>query len=143
MDKERLFERVACNEKVIVHYNDIFKEARLRNISVNGALAHLNEDMLMQPGDQCLITICLNIFDITLHFRAEVRHSCKNEVGVKFLFMDSDTKNYLNSLLAFRTANPHLISEEFDNSLYHNGNSGGSILNSRKTERSATDIGQN
>jgi hypothetical protein len=116
MDKERRFERVACNEKVIVQYNDIFKEARLRNISINGALAHLNEDMLLQPGDQCLITICLNIFDITLHFRAEVRHSHKNEVGVKFLFMDSDTKIYLNSLLAFRTANPHLISEEFDNS---------------------------
>jgi hypothetical protein len=122
MDKERRFERVACNEKVIVHYNDIFKEARLRNISINGALAHLNEDMLMQTGDQCQITISLNIFDITLHFRAEIRHSCKNEVGVRFLFMDSDTKNYLNSLLAFRTANPQLISEEFDNSLYHNGN---------------------
>ena len=143
MDKERRFERVACNEKVIVHYNDIFKEARLRNISVNGALANLNEDMLMQRGDLCLITICMNIFDITLHFRAEVRHSRKNEVGVKFLFMDSDTKIYLNSLLAFITANPHLISEEFDNSLYHYGNSGGSILNSRKSEGSATDIGQN
>jgi hypothetical protein len=143
MDKERRFERVACNEKVVVHYNDIFKEARLRNISINGALAHLNEDVLMQRGDQCLITICLNTFDLTLHFRAEVRHSCKNEVGVKFLFMDSDTKNYLNSLLAFRTANPHLISEEFDNSVYHDGNSEGGILNSDKTEGSATGIGQN
>ena len=143
MDKERRFDRVACNEKVIVQYHEIIKEARLRNISINGALAQLNEDMLMQLGDQCLITICLNIFDITLHFRAEVRHSCKNEVGVKFLFLDSDTKNYLNSLLAFRTANPHLISEEFDNSLCHNGNSGASLLNSRKTEGSAPDIGQN
>jgi hypothetical protein len=109
MDKERRFERIACNEKVIVHYNDIFMEARLRNISINGALVHLNEDMLMQCGELCLITICLNIFDITLHFRAEVRHSSKNEVGVKFLFMDSDTKIYLNSLLAFRIANPQLI----------------------------------
>ena len=143
MDKERRFERVACNEKVILHYNEIIKEARLRNISINGALAHLDEDMLMQLGDQCLITICLNIFDITLHFRAEIRHSCKDEVGVKFLFMDSDTKNYLNSLLAFRTANPHLISEEFDNPSYRNGNSGGCIPNSYKTEGTATDIGQN
>ena len=58
MDKERRFERVACNEKVILHYNEIIKEARLRNISINGALAHLDEDMLMQLGDQCLITIC-------------------------------------------------------------------------------------
>jgi hypothetical protein len=106
-------------------------EARLRNISVNGALVHLKEDMLMQRGEQFMITICLNIFDITMHFRAEVRHSRKNEVGVKFLFMDSDTKIYLNSLLAFRTANPQLISEEFDNSLYQNGNSGGRILNPR------------
>jgi hypothetical protein len=130
MDKERRFERVACNEKVIVHYYDIFMEGRLRNISINGTLVHLNEDILMQLGEQCLITICLNIFDITLHFRAEVRHSRKNEVGVKFLYMDSDTKIYLNSLLAFRTANPQLISEEFDYSLYDNGNSGGSILNS-------------
>ena len=143
MDKERRFERVACNEKVIVQYNEIIKEARLRNISINGALAQLNEDMLMQLGDQCLITICLNIFDITLHFRAEIRHSCKNEVGVKFLFLDSDTKNYLNSLLAFRTANPQLISEGFDNSSYHNGNSWGRIPNSRKTEGSDTDIEQN
>lgn len=130
MDKERRFERVTCNEKVIVHYKDIFMEGRLRNISVNGALVHLNEDLLMQLGEQCLITICLNIFDITLHFRAEVRHNRNNEVGVKFLFMDSDTKIYLNSLLAFRTANPQLISEEFDYSLHDNGNSGGSILNS-------------
>jgi len=114
MDKVRHFERVACNEKVIIHYNDIFMEARLRNISINGALVHLNEDMLMQLGEQCLITICLNIFDITLHFLAEVRHSRKNEAGVKFLFMDSDSKIYLKSLLAFRTANPQLISEEFD-----------------------------
>jgi PilZ domain len=129
MDKERRFERVVCNEKVIVHYNDIFMEGRLRNISVNGALVHLNEDMLMQHGEQCLITICLNIFDITLHFLAEVRHSHKNEAGVKFLFMDSDTKIYLKSLLAFRTANPQLISEEFDYSLSY-GNSGGIILNS-------------
>lgn len=129
MDKERRFERVACNEKVIVHYNDTLMEAKLRNISINGALVHLNEDLSMPCGEQCLISICLNIFDITLHFRAEVRHSCNNEVGVMFLFMDSDTKIYLNSLLAFRTANPHLISEEFEISLYHSGNSGDSILN--------------
>lgn len=129
MDIERRFERVACNEKVIVNYNDLFMEARLQNISINGALVQLDEDKLIQCGEQCRITICLNIFDITLHFRAEVRHSCKNEVGVKFLFMDSDTKIYLNSLIAFRTANPQLISEEFDYSSYNNGNSGGSILN--------------
>ena len=118
MDKTRRFARVACNEKVIVHYNDIFMEARLQNISINGALVHLNEDLPMQLGEQCLITICLNIFDIALHLRAEIRHSHKNDVGVEFLFMDSDTRIYLNSLIAFRTANPQLMSDEFDYSLY-------------------------
>ena len=120
MKKKRRFVRVPCNEKVIVHYKDIFIEAKLHNISVNGALVHLNEDMLMQHGELCLITIYLNILDITLHFRAEIIHSHKNQVGVKFHFMDSDTKIYLRSLLAFRTANPQLISEEFDYSFYHN-----------------------
>ncbi len=113
MGKKRRFERVACNEKVIVHYHDIFVRARLRNISVNGALVELDEELSMQLGEQCLITICLNIFDTTLYFRAEVRHSDKKEAGVEFLFMDSDTKIYLNSLLAFRAANPQLIAEGF------------------------------
>ena len=118
MESERRFERVPCNEMVIVHYNDIFMEARLLNISVNGALVHLNDEMSLKIDDKCLITICLSVLDNSLHFLAEVRHSQKNEVGVKFLFLDSDTKIYLNSLLAFRTANPRRISEEFDYSSY-------------------------
>ena len=128
MDKERRFERVPCNEKVIVHYMDRFMDGKLRNISVNGALVQLENDMPMQPGEQCLITIHLSIFDSTLHFLAEVRHSHVNVAGVKFLFMDSDTKIYLNNLLAFRTANPHLISEEYDYSSYHSGNTGERVL---------------
>jgi len=118
---KRHFERVQCNEKVIVHYNDIYMGGRLRNISVNGALVQLDEEMSMQLGTRCLISICMNIFDITLHFTAEVRHSYKNEAGVEFCFMDSDSKIYLKNLLAFRTENPHLISKEFDYPSYSDG----------------------
>ncbi len=124
MAKERRFERVPCNEKVMLRYDDTYMGGRLRNISVNGALVQLNEEMSMQLGKQCLITICMNIFDINLHFLAEIRHSHKDEAGVVFLFMDSDTKTYLTNLLSFRTANPHLISKEFDYPSYRDGNSG-------------------
>lgn len=124
MGKERRFERVPCNEKVMLRYEDIYMDARLRNISTNGALVQLDEELSMQLGKQCMITIGMNIFGITLHFIAEIRHSEKAEAGVKFLFMDSDTENYLNSLLAFRTKNPHLISMEFDYPSYRHGNPG-------------------
>jgi len=120
MVKKRRSTRVACNEKVVFQYDGIFIEAKLLNISLIGALVQLNEDMSMQIGDQCRITIYLNILGITLHFSTEVRHSLNNQVGVEFLFLDSDSKIYLKSLLDFRTANPHLISEEFDFSLHHN-----------------------
>ena len=122
MGKKRRFERVPCNENVMVHYRDVFMEGILRDISLNGALVRFNEDMPMQPGEQCLITIFLITFDTTLHFLADVRHSQGSEAGVEFLFMDSDTRIYLESLLAFRAANPHLISDEFHFSLSHNGN---------------------
>ena len=112
----------------MVHYMDHFMEGKLRNLSVNGALVQLENDMPMQPGVQCLITIHLNIFESTLHFLAEVRHSHGNAAGVKFLFMDSDTKIYLDSLLAFRTANQHLISEEYDYSSRYNNSSWEGIL---------------
>ncbi len=121
MGRERRFERVPCNEKVMLRYDDIYVGGRLRNISVNGALVQLNEEMSMQLGKQCMITICMNIFDISLHFLAEIRHSHKDEAGVVFLFMDSDTKTYLKYLLAFRTANPHLIAREFDYPSYRDG----------------------
>jgi hypothetical protein len=124
MGNERRFARVPCNEKVTLRYDGAYMGGRLRNISVNGALVQLNEEMSMQLGEQCLITICMKTFDINLHFLAEIRHSHNNEVGVVFLFIDSDTKSYLKSLLAFRTANPYLIAEEFDYPPYRDGNSG-------------------
>jgi len=128
MGIKRRFERIRCNEKVIVHYNDIYMGGRLRNISVNGALVQLDQEMSMQLGTQCMISICMNIFDITLHFIAEVRHSRKDEAGVEFRFMDIDSKIYLKSLLAFRTENPHLISKEFDFPSYRDDNSGDEII---------------
>jgi hypothetical protein len=124
MGEERCFERVSCNEKVMVRYGDMFMGGRLRNISDNGALVQLDDEMPMKLGTECMISICLNIFDITLHFKAEVRHSLKNEAGVEFRFMDSDSKIYLKSLLAFRTENPHLISETYDYPPYGIGDSG-------------------
>ncbi len=128
MGKKRLFERVPCNEKVMLRYEDTYMGGRLRNVSVNGALVQLNEEMPMQLGKRCLITICMHVFDIKLHFLAETRHSHKDEAGVKFLFMDSDTKIYLEYLLAFRTANPHLIAKEFEYTSYRDGNSKGCSL---------------
>jgi hypothetical protein len=114
MGEGRRFERVPCNEKVMVRYDDMYMGGRLRNISDNGALVQLDNELPMKLGTECMISICLNIFDITLHFKAEVRHSLKDEAGVAFRFMDSDSKRYLKSLLAFRIENPHLISEAFN-----------------------------
>jgi hypothetical protein len=69
----------------------------------------------MKAGDTIQIDFNLENSDIVLQFRAEVVHRRKNYVGVKFVFIDSDTFIHLRNFLDVRSRNPQLVSEELMN----------------------------
>jgi hypothetical protein len=113
MEEKRRFNRVVCEEKAMIEFNNYLVRAKLINISLNGALVEIENDIIIRQGDTWKIALLLANTDIILEFRSKVVHRNKNMAGVKFIHLDLDTMIHLRGFIEARTMNLEQVAKEF------------------------------
>ena len=114
MEDKRRFNRVTCEEKVLVCFDGSIVRAQLLDISLKGALVEFENDVTFQHGDILDITLSLDNSDIVLQFESKVMHRSNNVAGVKFIRIDLDSMIHLRSFIEARTMDPEQVVKEFE-----------------------------
>ena len=114
MEDKRRFNRVTCEEKVLVSFDGSIVRAQLLDISLKGALVEFENDVTFQHGDILNITLSLDNSDIVLQFESKVMHLSNNVAGVKFIRIDLDSMIHLRSFIEARTMDPEQVVKEFE-----------------------------
>jgi c-di-GMP-binding flagellar brake protein YcgR len=114
MEDKRRFNRVTCEEKLLVCFDGSSARAQLLDISLKGALVEFENDVSFQLGDILDITLTLDNSDIVLQFESKVIHRNNNLAGVKFIRIDLDSMIHLRSFIEARTMDPEQVIREFD-----------------------------
>jgi hypothetical protein len=112
MNGTRRFSRITLIEKSFVEFVGRSIEVSLVDVSLKGALVEFETDNAIRKGDILRLAFHLGNTDIILRFKAEVVHSHKNRVGVKFTETDLDTMIHLRSLIEARTMDPEKVRDE-------------------------------
>jgi hypothetical protein len=99
MEERMQFNRITCEEKVLVGFDGSVVRAKLRNISLQGSLVEFENDATFQPGDIFNITLSLDNSDIVLQYESEVIYRINNVAGVKFIHIDMDSMIHLRSFI--------------------------------------------
>jgi c-di-GMP-binding flagellar brake protein YcgR len=115
MEDKRRFNRVTCEEKILVGFDGSIVKAQLLDISLKGALVEFENEVTFQHGDILDITLTLDNSDIVLQFDSKVMHRRNNVAGVKFIRIDLDSMIHLRSFIEARTMDPEQVVKEFEN----------------------------
>jgi hypothetical protein len=100
MNEKRQFQRVRFRAKCSLSHNNITYLGQLENISVNGALISFNDGIIIPNNDRCMLKIYLDGKDSSLRIEIEVIHSDFTMVGIRFIAVDDDVKDYLSKMIA-------------------------------------------
>jgi c-di-GMP-binding flagellar brake protein YcgR len=114
MVERRQFNRVTCEEKVLINFDGSIIRAKLLDISLKGAMVEFENDVTFQHGDVFNITLSLDNSDIVLQFGSKVMHRSHNVVGVKFIHIDLDSMIHLRSFIEVRSPDPEQVAKEFE-----------------------------
>jgi hypothetical protein len=114
MEEKRRFNRVTCEEMLLVRFDGSSTRAQLLDISLKGALVEFENEVSVQLGNILDITLTLDNSDIVLQFESKVIHRNNNVVGVKFIRIDLDSMIHLRSFIEARTMDPEQVIREFE-----------------------------
>jgi hypothetical protein len=112
MSEERYFSRIKFEATAQIEFDTKEYDAELLDISIKGALFKSEIHAAAKIGDICNINIHLPSTDISLTFNAEMVHLFKNNVGFKFIGIDTDTLTHLRRLIELNTGNSEKTAQE-------------------------------
>ena len=112
---QRFFRRVLFTAKSDVKFEDVIFKGQLENISMNGALISFEDDVSVNRGDKCFMTIYPEGESQPIRIIAEVAHFLRNMVGIRFLAIDAESQAFLYELVKKLPAEPENTDEESDN----------------------------
>ena len=112
---QRFFRRVLFTAKSDVKFEDVIFKGQLENISLNGALISFEDDVSINRGDKCFMTIYPEGESQPIRIIAEVAHFLRNMVGIRFLAIDAESQAFLYELVKKLPAEPEYTDEESDN----------------------------
>ena len=112
MIEKRRFHRIRFTAPSELNHNQVSYKGRLENISLNGALVSFNEGVIVPPDEKCILSF--NVQGDEDPFRMVVRVIYCNftMIGVKFISMDTVTRERLNNLVAALSGEYARISDE-------------------------------
>ena len=99
MIEKRRFHRIGLASKCSLACNNAIYEGRLENLSLSGALASFTGSILVRPGHTGTLDIHMDGHAVPLRFEMEVAHSGFSIVGMKFIDMDTGTRERLRELV--------------------------------------------
>jgi hypothetical protein len=114
MEEKRRFNRVTCEEKLLVGFDGNIIRAKLLDISLKGALVEFENVVTFRNGDILNITLSLDNSDVVLQFGSKVMHRSNNVAGVRIIHIDLDSMIHLRSYIEARTMDPEQVVKEFD-----------------------------
>ncbi len=112
MFEKRRFHRVRFTAAGELIHNGLSYKGQLENISLNGALVSFNDGVVVPQDDDCVLTVFLDRDHKPLRIVVKVIYSNFTMIGVKFAFMDSETRERLNNLVASVSTEPEKLREE-------------------------------
>lgn len=108
---ERRFQRVPFQTETRVAMGGTAWDCALLNIALKGAL--LESDQLpLEPGAICDLTMTLPGTSIHLRFRSELVHQKQTHYGFKFLDLDLDSLTHLRKLLELNMGDADCVRNE-------------------------------
>ncbi|BCE03766.1 PilZ domain-containing protein [Marinicellulosiphila megalodicopiae] len=115
MFEKRRFERIQFDAKAHFEFNDQFIQGKLQDISLKGALIHLNhtyEGIL--DGNLGDLIITLNDGKTRLTFGATIVYHHSHDVGLECFNMDFKTAEHITRLLSVNLGSEDLLERELD-----------------------------
>jgi hypothetical protein len=98
-----------------VKFEDVIFKGQLENISLNGALISFEDDVPVNRGDKCFLTIYPEGESQPIRIIADVAHFLRNMVGIRFIAIDSESQALLYELVKKLPEEPEYTDEESDN----------------------------
>lgn len=108
---ERRFQRVPFQAETSVSVDESRWQCTLLNIALKGALLE-SDELALEPGAICQMSVRLPGTEISLHFRARLLHHQQNQYGFKFIDVDLQTLIHLRKLIELNTGDGDVIRDE-------------------------------
>ena len=116
MTELRKFHRAESSQKIELVHKGRCHPGCLDNISLNGALVHLDDDLGINSGELCLLRVHLEGPPPLppLEIWSEAVHAGSYLVGIKFVGCEADTGHRLSLLMERMGGEPERLKEDLE-----------------------------
>ena len=112
--QQRMFHRVLFTAKSVVTLDEVIVKGKIENISLNGAMISFENDITVNRGDKCFLTIYPDGENQPIRIIAEVVRFLRNMVGIKFVALDEEAQRCLYELVKRVATEPENMDEQRD-----------------------------
>ena len=117
--ENRRFHRVTYSAAGDLMHHDITYRARVKNLSLRGAMISSDECIMIPIGETCTLSVCSKEVDPPIVLTAQIVHSFFSMVGVKFVAFAEGAENRVFDLLRSITSEPDQLEHEWKDVLAH------------------------
>lgn len=113
MNEQRIYRRIPFHTEATVNVEDTSYHCELIDLALQGALFRSEQDIPLDIGNRCPVTIVLPSSDLTMKFTGELIHKRGHFFGFIFVSEDAMTMSHLRRLLELNFGNGEEVDREF------------------------------
>jgi hypothetical protein len=113
MTEQRNYRRIPFQTEAEIHLPDSTYKCELVDLALQGALFKSIQDLPVEIGNHCHLTIVLPASDLTMEFTGELIHQRGHFYGFIFVSEDAVTMGHLRRLLELNIGNGDQVDREF------------------------------
>jgi len=113
MNEQRVYRRISFHTEAQLTINDAPYQCELIDLALQGALFKVEQELPLDTGQPCGITIVLPSSDLTLEFTGELIHQRGHFFGFLFISEDAITMGHLRRLLELNIGDGEEVDREF------------------------------
>ena len=113
MNDQRNYRRIPFQTEAELNISDQRYQCDLVDLALQGALFQTDQDLPIEIGAQCPMTITLPSSDLTMEFTGELIHHRGQFYGFIFVSEDAVTMGHLRRLLELNVGNGDVVDQEF------------------------------
>lgn len=112
MQNRRQFTRVLCSMKAKLTLGNSQFDTKIHDISLNGALIHLNSEDIPVEHQYGVLSFLLDHTDIEIEMNVAVVHQARIEVGLQCIAIDIDSVSLLRRLIELNLGDDEQLHKE-------------------------------